>query len=237
MTRRTAALFSCALLGLAACGAKTTTVVEECGEGMGRADDGICYPLAGADDAGTTDATEDSGASDAGSGDGGSGSGSGSGDDAGSGSGSGDDAGSGADGGDPGTGGDAGTGGDGGPIGGSPITISGVIDLATTTESGANCNISSWVIDAIDEGTGEPDRSAYSENDLQFIDCADHAGGPLEYSLEIEVDTSAEVAFFAFVDPDGDSSTTDYRAGSEANPITVEEGGTYTDIDFVLTAD
>ena len=93
------------------------------------------------------------------------------------------------------------------------------------------------LLDRLHEGTGEPDRSAYSENDLQFIDCADHAGGPLEYSLEIEVDTSAEVAFFAFVDPDGDSSTTDYRAGSEANPVTVEEGGTYTDIDFVLTAD
>ena len=93
------------------------------------------------------------------------------------------------------------------------------------------------MIDAVDELSGEPDRSAYSENDLQFFDCANHAGGPFEYELDITVDTATEVAFFAFIDPDGDSTTTDYRAASDVNPLTAEAGGTYTDVNFEIAAD
>ena len=111
------ALLSIALTSLAACGSKTSTVVEECGDGMGRADDGICYPLAGYDDAGTTNATEDSG----GSGSNGSGGGSDNGSGSGSGSGSGDGSGS-------GSGGSSGSGsGDSGTAVEAVITISGEV--------------------------------------------------------------------------------------------------------------
>ncbi len=207
------------LLTLVACGSKTTATDEPCGEGMGRADDGECYPLAGyGDDAGTTTDTGetgagsgDGGAGDGGSGDGGSGDG-GSGDggsgDAGSG-----DAGSGDGGSASGSGSGTGTG------GGDRITISGVITFEDTTASGANCNITSWVAEAVDETSGQPDRSSYSEDGIEFIDCSNHPGGDIEYEVSIQVDTTTEAAFFAF-----------------DNPYTIEAGDTYTDVNFFVPA-
>jgi hypothetical protein len=229
------------LLTLVACGSKTTATDEPCGEGMGRADDGECYPLAGyGDDAGTTTDTGetgagsgDGGAGDGGSGDGGSGDG-GSGDggsgDGGSGDAGSGDAGSGDGGSASGSGSGSGTG------GGDRITISGVITFEDTTASGANCNITSWVAEAVDETSGQPDRSSYSEDGIEFIDCSNHPGGDIEYEVSIQVDTTTEAAFFAFVDPDGDASTTDFRGAAEDNPYTIEAGGTYTDVNFFVPA-
>ena len=137
-----------ALSILMGCGTKTTAVVTECGEGMGRADDGICYPLAGYGEDGTTTATEDSGSNGDGSGSSGDGSGS-SGDGSGSsgdGSGSSDD---GASGSDDGSGGNSD--GETGSSSGVSIQISGVIVFDATTSSSANCNISSWVAEAVNE--------------------------------------------------------------------------------------
>jgi len=237
-----------------ACGGKDDVVILECGDGMGRADDGICYPLAGFDELGEPDtglSTDGAGAGGDGAsgsgnnGDGGAGAGDGSagdGDAGDGGAGSGDGSTGGDDGGDGGAadeGGEAGTGSGGSSSGsgGVAITISGVINFEDATESTANCNISSWVGDAVDEGTGLPDRSTYSENDLQFVDCAGHGGGDIEYSLEILVDDTTEVAFFAFVDPDGDSSTPDFQTASESNPLTVVAGESYTGIDFIVSTD
>ena len=216
-----------AVSSLIACGNKSPTVITECGKGMGRADDGICYPLAGYADDGTTAPTEDSGAGgDGSSGDGASGSGDGS-----SGDGSGDGSGGTGDGSGGNSDGETGT------SSGVSIEISGVIVFDASTSSAANCNISSWVAEAVNEETGLPDRSEYSETDLQFIDCADHGGGALEYSTSILVDDATDVAFYAFIDPDGDASTTDYRAAADTNPMTVTGGESYTEIDFTVSED
>ena len=64
-----------------------------------------------------------------------------------------------------------------------------------------------------------------------------HFGECRAYEVDITVDTAAEVAFFAFVDPDGDASTPDYSVASDANPVSVEAGGVYTGIDFVIASD
>ncbi len=200
-----------ALVGLMACGTKTSPVVNECGEGMGRADDGICYPLAGYGDAGTNAPTEDSG----GGGDGGDSSGDGSG---GEGSGGNSD-------------------GETGSSSSVSIQISGVIVFDATTGSAANCNISSWVAEAVSEETGLPDRGEYSESDLQFFSCSDHGGGEMTYSLDILVDDSTEVAFYAFIDPDGDASTADFRAAADNNPMTVVGGESYTGVNFTVSGE
>lgn|GEM_PF-6330840 len=230
------------LIGVAAgCGGKETIVVEECGEGMGRADDGLCYPLAGFGDSGRNgegggdDASGNSG--DDGSGDGGSGDG-GSGDEGSGDGGSGDDGTGDPGGGDDGTA-DGGAADGGGSSSGTgvPITITGVIQFDGTTESTANCNITSWVADAVDASTGQPDRGSYSENDIQFVACSDHPGGNITYSVEILADDTTEVAFFAFVDPDGDASTTDFRGGAENNPMTIVAGETYDDVNFFVPSE
>jgi hypothetical protein len=52
--------------------------------------------------------------------------------------------------------------------------------------------------------------------------------------VTIQADDTTDVAFFAFVDPDGDSATTDFRAASEANNLTITAGETYTDVDFIV---
>ena len=43
------------------------------------------------------------------------------------------------------------------------------------------------------------------------------------------------MAFFAFIDPDGDASTTDYRAAADTNPMTVVGGESYTGINFTVS--
>jgi hypothetical protein len=225
---------------LSSCGSKAT-IIEECGEGMGRADDGICYPLAEADGSGD-DGTADDGTADDGTGDDGTGD-DGTGDDGTADDGTGDD-GTGDDGtaddgtGDDGTGedgaGDDGTsGGDTGDTTGT-VGLSGKMTFDGTTTDAAICNISSWTVDAYDEETGEFDRTAYDEYDIQPVDCPDHTGGDIEFNLNITVDSSTDVLFFAFIDPDGDPSTTDYLAPATTNPMTVVVGVTYTDILFEM---
>ncbi len=208
-----------------------STAVKECGEGLGRADDGICYPLAdGSDDGSGDDGSGDDGGGDDGGGDDGGGD-DGGGDDGGGDDGGGDDGG-GDDSGDDGGGDDGGD--DGGAAELGTVTISGIFNFEATTEEGAFCNISSWVTEAVDSATGTIDRENYEFNDLQSMDCTNHPGGDILYELEITVDASTDVAFVAFVDPDGDPSTIDFEAQSDVNPLTVVLGETYTDIDFVV---
>jgi hypothetical protein len=114
-----------------------------------------------------------------------------------------------------------------------PITVEGTLTITGTFQTGMVCAFTALDASSTPEGEYEDLPLSFSP-----ATCPTESGVPVSYSAALMIGSSTtKIGVFASVDADGSPSTTDdmFQGGSTANPFSVSANGTYTGIDLVIS--
>ena len=121
---------------------------------------------------------------------------------------------------------------------GPPIEVSGTFSFTEDPADDVVCAVSVWDPAWVDPESGLPDRANHNPQGLaaQVVTCPQIANTAETWSFTADVQGRTSVSFFGLIDMDGsqDTTTDTVERVSTVDPWTVEPGGTYAGIEFVL---
>ena len=123
------------------------------------------------------------------------------------------------------------------PAEGETITLSGTI-THTGSATLASCDLSVWDTTALTGGGTGYNPGAGSSLALEGVTCPS-PGGSVSYSTTITLNEASTGAIGAFVSVDENSDFSDgiQEIAYTGNPLSIVDGGNYTNVNFVVTAD